>query len=142
MAIAPETISTYQRFFENLTDKRVENFRTLAAPNMRYRDPLMDSQGIDAVVASMHKWFKDMDEIQFEMAQYAQNDLIVFQHWTMKYRIRKLPKRLWTLEGVSKVTFNASGQVVDQIDYWDTAPMFSSVPLLGGAVKLIKRLFA
>ncbi len=141
MAISDDVIATYQAFFENLTDERVEDFRNLAADEVRYRDPLMDSRGIDAVVSSMHKWFQDMDGIQFRMMKHAQTDLVLFQHWVMTFRIRKLPKRLWELEGVSRVTFDTAGKVVDQIDYWDTAPMFESVPVLGRAVRLIKRLF-
>jgi hypothetical protein len=141
MSISAEIVSRYQAFFENLTDERVENFRDLATATVRYRDPLMDSKGIDAVVASMHKWFKDMEEIQFQITKHAQEELVLFQNWIMRFRIRKLPKRLWELEGVSIVTFDESGKVIDQIDYWDTAPMFESVPVLGSAVKLIKRLF-
>ncbi|MEQ8798571.1 MAG: nuclear transport factor 2 family protein [Salinisphaeraceae bacterium] len=141
MAISDDVIATYQAFFENLTDASVEDFRNLAVDDVRYRDPLMDSQGIDAVVSSMYKWFHDMDGIQFRMMQHAQTDLVLFQHWVMTFRIRKLPRRLWELEGVSRVTFDTAGKVVDQIDYWDTAPMFESVPVLGRAVWLIKRLF-
>lgn len=141
MSISAEIVSRYQAFFETLTDEHVEDFRDLATTTVRYRDPLMDSHGIDAVIASMHKWFKDMDEVQFQMTEHAQDELVLFQHWIMRFRIRKLPKRLWKLEGVSKVTFDESGKIIDQIDYYDTAPMFESVPVLGSAVKLIKRLF-
>lgn len=142
MSVASETIARYQAFFESLTDSSVEDFRNLAAPTVRYRDPLMDARGIDAVAASMHKWFRDMDGIQFHMTRHAADDLVVFQHWTMKFRVKKLPKRLWELEGMSKVTFDDSGRVVDHIDYWDTSPLFESVPVLGAAVKLIKKLVA
>jgi steroid Delta-isomerase len=143
MPVASETIAEYQKFFESLTDASVDGFRDLAAPTVRYRDPLMDSRGVDAVLASMHKWFRDMDDIQFHMTKHAADDLVVFQHWTMKFRVKKLPKRLWELEGVSKVTFDDSGKkVIDHIDYWDTSPLFESVPVLGAAVRLIRKLIA
>jgi hypothetical protein len=60
----------------------------------------------------------------------------------MRFRIRKLPKRLWELEGVSKVVFDENGKVTDQIDYWDSSPLLESVPVLGKAVTLLKKLFA
>jgi hypothetical protein len=57
----------------------------------------------------------------------------------MRFRIRKLPKRLWEIDGMSKVTFNENGKIIDQVDYWDTSPIFASVPVLGKIVTLIKK---
>jgi hypothetical protein len=125
-----------------LTDNSVEEIRSLAVPEFRYRDPFMDAHGIDDVVGHLHKWFQDMNDIKFKMEEYAVNDLILFQHWKMNFRLRKLPKRLWVLDGVSRVTFNAEGKVVEQIDYWDAVPIFEYVPVLGAAVKLIRKLMA
>lgn len=102
----------------------------------------MDSKGINAVVNSMHRWFRDLEGVQFEMKRHAVDDLIVFQNWTMSFRIKKLPKKLWHLDGMSKATFNPDGLVMNQIDYWDTAPIFQSIPVLGLAVKAIKGMFA
>ena len=142
MALLDETITRYQAFYEHLTDENVEDFRVLATPNVRYRDPTMDSKGIEAVTATMHKWFHDLDEIQFQMMAHAVDGLVVFQQWVMRFRIRRLPKRLWELEGVSKVVFDENGKVTDQIDYWDSSPLLESVPVLGKAVTLLRKLFA
>jgi hypothetical protein len=141
VALQEETIAKHKAFYENLTDSTVDDYRNLAAPNVWYRDPLMDSKGIDAVTASIHKWFRDLDEIQFEMKDGAVNGLVGIQNWVMKFRIRKLPKRLWELDGMSKVTFDENGKIIDQIDYWDTSPIFESVPVLGKIVILIKTFF-
>lgn len=142
MPVAREVIERYQQFYETLTDASVEDFRRLATPEVRYQDPLMDSKGINAVVASMHKWFQDLEGIRFEMKRHAVDDLVVFQSWTMHFRIKKLPKKQWHLDGVSETTFSPDGRVVNQIDYWDTAPMFQSIPILGLSVKIIRRMFA
>jgi steroid delta-isomerase len=125
-----------------LTDNTVEEIRNLAVPEFRYRDPFMDAHGIDAVVYHLHKWFQDMSDIKFIMEEYAVDNLILFQHWKMNFRLRGLPKRLWELDGVSRITFNEEGKVVDQIDYWDAAPLFEYVPVLGAAVKLIRKFMA
>ncbi len=142
MPVSREVVQRYQQFFETLTDASIEAFRDIATPDVRYRDPLMDSKGIDAVVHSMHKWFKDLEGIRFEMKRYAIDDDVVFQHWTMSFRIKKLPKQPWCLEGMSKVMFSADGRVLDQVDYWDSAPMLQSVPVLGLVVKAIRGIFA
>jgi len=140
--VSDQAIRTYQAFFETISAPTVENIRNLATADFRYRDPLMDSRGINVVIASMHKWFADLDGIKFAMTDHAVSDRIVFQHWIMTFRIRKLPKRLWELEGVSRITFNEDDLIVDQIDYWDTAPMLQSVPVLGRVVTVVSGLFA
>jgi steroid delta-isomerase len=132
----------YQQFIEHLTDESVEEFRELASPNVRYRDPLKDAKGIDAAVAYMHKWFADLDGLQFEIKGYARDGRQVFSDWRMTFRIKKLPKKLWELDGVSKIVFDDAGKVEDQIDYWDTSPLLESFPVLGKVVTLIKKLVA
>jgi hypothetical protein len=139
VALLDEAMSKYQAFFETLTDETVEDLRILATPYVRYRDPTMDSKGIDAVTASMHKWFRDLEGIKFVVTGHAVNGLVLYSQWIMTFRIRKLPKRLWELEGLSKITFNENGKISDQIDYWDTSPILESVPILGKIVTLLKR---
>lgn len=141
MKVPAETIKQYHDFFENLTDARAEGFRELAAPDVRYRDPLIDLHGADAVVEAMHGWFRDMQDIKFRITHHATDEQVLLQHWIMEFRIRKMPKRLWEIEGTSKVTFDERGKILEQVDYWDPLPLFESVPVLGRAVKLIKRLF-
>jgi steroid delta-isomerase len=136
------TLIRYNKFVEQLTDESVEEFREFASPNVRYRDPMMDAKGVDAALAYMHKWFKDLDGLRFEMKGYARNGQIVFQHWLMTFRIKKQPKRLWELDGVSKIVFDDAGKIEDQIDYWDASPLLESFPVLGKVVTLIKKLVA
>jgi steroid delta-isomerase len=142
VALQDEAIARYKAFFETLTDESVEDLRMLATPHVRYRDPTMDSKGIDAVTASMHKWFHDLEGIKFVITGHAVNGLVLYSQWIMTFRIRKLPKRLWELEGMSKVTFDKDGKVSDQIDYWDSSPMLEGVPVLGKIVTLVKKFFA
>jgi hypothetical protein len=131
----------YQRFFRTLTDDSVEEYRHLAAPSVRYRDSLVDAKGIDEAVAYMHSWFQGMMDLKFEMGAFALAGDIGFQHWFMIFRIRQTPKRLWNLEGMSKFTFDDDGKVIDHVDYWDASPLLESVPLIGKAVTLTRRMF-
>lgn len=134
-------ITRNQKFFESLTDGTVDGFRDIAAHNVRYRDPLMDAKGIDAVLASMHKWFRDLDDVKFEMKGFARDGQVGYQNWLMTFRVRRLPKKLWRVDGMSKVTFNHEGKIEDQVDYWDASPLLESVPVMGKMVTLIKKFF-
>jgi steroid delta-isomerase len=136
------TLIRYQKFTEQLTDESVEEFREFASPNVRYRDPMMDAKGVDAVLAYMHKWFTDFDDLQFEIKDHARHGRQAFAHWRMTFRIKKNPKKLWELDGVSKIVFDDAGKIEDQIDYWDASPLLESFPVLGKVVTLIKKLVA
>jgi len=132
-------ISAYTRFFETMTDASVEEFRELAAPDVRYRDPFADAKGIDAVVAYMHKWFRDMDGLRFELGNHAQVGDVVLSHWAMHFRLRKLPRKQWKVEGMSRITVDGNQKVIDQVDYWDSAPLLEAFPLLGRVVGFVKK---
>lgn len=137
---SPAAVMAGLRFFETLTDASVEDFRALASPGVRYRDPFVDAKGIEAVVAYMHKWFSGMDDLRFEFVHHAQAGNVLMSHWLMHFRVRKMPKKQWTLEGMSTTTFDDQEKVIDQVDYWDSAPLLEAFPLLGRVVGLIKKI--
>ena len=132
----------YQKFMEQLTDQSVDELRELVSPNVRYRDPVTDVKGVDAVLAIVHKYFADFDDLRFETKGYARHGHLAFLHWRMTFRIKKSPKKLWEIDGVSKFVLNDAGKIEDQIDYWDTSPLLESFPVLGKVVTFIKKLVA
>jgi steroid delta-isomerase len=132
----------YTELFDQLTDETVEEFRKFASPIVRYRDPLTDAKGIDAGVAYLHKICADLDGLQIETKGYARNGRLAFTYWQMTFRIKRNPKKLWQLDGVSKIVFDDAGKIEDQIDYWDSSPLLEGFPVLGKIVTLIKNLVA
>ena len=131
--------ATYVAFFERLSDESVDDLRQLASPEMRYRDPLTDSRGINAVTDYMHKWFQTMEDLSFDVDLHAVQGNVALSHWNMNFQIRRMPKRPWTIEGMSKVSLTAEGKVTEQVDYWDATPLLQAVPILGRVVTLTRR---
>jgi len=139
-APAESTIMACMRYFETLTDASVDDIRALAAPEIRYRDPFRDAQGIEAVVAYLHKWFQDLDDIRIVRGENALAGNVLLSHWVMHFRIKKMPKQPRTIEGMSRTVFDDNGKVIDHTDYWDSAPVLETFPLLGRAVGCIRKL--
>ena len=135
-------LARYREFFDNLSDQSVEEFREFASPSVRYRDPLMDEKGVDAVVARMHKWFADLDGLRFETEGHARRGRLAFAHWRMTFRINKSPKKLWEMEGVSRIALDEAGRVQEHTDYWDASPLLEAIPVLGRVVTLAKNVVA
>ena len=132
--------SRYNAFFDQRTDESVDNYRELASPDIHYRDPMVDVKGIDATLACMHKWFEDLDELEFETIGQARSGKLAFAHWRMTFRAKKSPKKLWEQYGVSRVVLDDSGKAVEHEDYWDATPLLQSIPILGRFVSLAKKL--
>lgn len=137
-----DILNNYQEFVEQLSDENIENFRELASTNIHFRDPLEDAKGIDATLAYMHKWFINLDDLRFQFKETAVSGRHAFVHWRMIFRVKKIPKKLWELDGVSKIIFNEEGKIEDQIDYWDSSPLLESFPILGKVVSLIKKIYS
>lgn len=57
----------------------------------------------------------------------------------MRFRVRRMPKRPWTIEGMSTISLDAEGKVVEHVDYWDATPLLQAVPVLGRVVTLTRR---
>lgn len=142
MADLERAAADYREFFTGLTDSRVERFRELAAPSVRYVDPLMDERGIDHVVRAMHGWFQSLRDIHFEILASAVDAPQAFFHWHMSFRIARMPKRAWMIDGMSRVRFDSDGKVEQVQDYWDATPLLEAVPVLGRVPTLIKRLMS
>jgi limonene-1,2-epoxide hydrolase len=132
-------VATYVAFFNGLTDESVDDLRRLASPQVRYRDPLTDRHGIDAVTDYMHMWFQTMDDLSFDVNLHAVHGNVVLSQWNMNFRIRRMPKRPWTIEGMSKISLDTEGKVTEHVDYWDATPLLQAVPLLGRVVTLTRR---
>ena len=101
---------------------------------------MMDAKGIDQVLFHVHKWFKDFSDIKYEIKSSQRDGLTVYSLWLMTFRIKKMPKKLWKLDGMSHITLTEDGKVLSSTDYWDASPFFAAFPILGSVINLIKKL--
>jgi steroid Delta-isomerase len=130
------------RFWDTFSEATVEGFRELAAPTIRFRDPLVDVAGIDAVVAFMHGWFKKVDQPRFYTLGRARDGDMVYSHWRRTFRARRGPKTPIEAYGMSTWSFDEQGRLVEIVDYYDSAQIIATIPVLGRVVGLGKRLLA
>jgi steroid delta-isomerase len=127
-------------FWDTFSEATAEGFRELAAPTIRFRDPLVDVAGIDAVIAFLRGWFKKVDQPRFQILGRARDGSIVYSHWLRTFRARKGPKSPAEVHGMSTWSFDEQGRLVEIIDYWDSAQILARLPVLGRVVGLGKKL--
>lgn len=139
--VSEETIKQGQAYWEGLTESNIDDYRQQASPNVRHKHPLNESVGIEAVLDDIRALFRNMKDIQFQMHDHSTNGLIVYQHWNLQFRHKRMPKKLWDMEGVSIIKFDENEKVIEHVDFYDLVPVFSGAPVLGWAVRFIKKSF-
>jgi hypothetical protein len=83
---------------------------------------------------------KNLDQLRVQILGSAREGNVVYTQWIMTFRIRKAPKGPTELPGMSAARFDDRGKLVEQTDYWDSAPLLACFPVLGRAVGLTKKL--
>ena len=130
----------YIEFWETFQESTLEKLRELASPTIRYRDPMSDVTGIENVIAYLHGLPKNLDQLRVQILGSARDGNMVYSQWIMTFQIRKAPKGATELPGMSAARFDEQGRLVEQSDYWDSAPLLASFPVLGRAVTLTEKL--
>lgn len=102
-----------------------------------FRDPFNDVCGIDNVQRVYDKMFDQVNNIHFQITEYALNGAsIAFLSWTMTFEARGKEHEI---VGASRLRFEDNGLVSEHFDFWDTLPAFETIPVIGFVLKAIKR---
>jgi len=139
-----EKAAAYARFFDTLGPASKGELRRLAHPEMRFVDPFNDVRGIDRVCAVFDHMFETTKEPRFVTQPPLVAGDTAFIKWrftcTIDHRFYTKPM---TIDGVTEVSFDATGLVIAHIDYWDAASqLYEKLPLLGSLLRLIRRRLA
>ena len=127
-------------FYRTFRDCRVEDFRALASAKVHWQDPFADVNGIEKVLANMHKWSEVLSDIRFELKDRSRTGKVLFLHMLMTFEVKRIPGKPQQIDYVKKVVFDEAGLIVGAKEYWDATPALESVPLLGRCVGLARRL--
>jgi steroid delta-isomerase len=135
------TLDAYCRAFEILAPDRLDTLRALCTDDVRFVDPFNDVGGIDRFVAIFAHMYRTMEEPRFQVLDRALGAGAGFVRWRFTGRLRG---RAVAIEGMSEVRFDPeTGRVREHVDHWDAAgQVYARLPLVGGAVRALRRLFA
>ncbi len=133
-------IHRHREFWETFEEAKIESVKELAAPTIRYRDPMRELAGIDAYIAMLRQLCKAADQIRTQTLGEARDGNRAYVQWIMTFRPRKAPKKLVKLPGMSAFKFDKQGRLLEHFDYWDSAVELAMFPVLGRVVGLTKRL--
>jgi hypothetical protein len=136
-----ERLAAYAACFERMTPATVSALRSVAAPDIRFKDPFNDVTGIAHMERCMQAMFADATDVRFEVIDRAFSGTRGYLRWRFFFKPKRLPAGApWQVDGMSELRFDADGRVVEHIDHWDAASQFyARLPVLGGLLRWVQR---
>ncbi len=133
-------LAAWAALFEDLTPQRLEDFRALCTPDVRFRDPFNDVSGIDMLIRVFQDMFETCSDPRFEVLDRALGDGAGYLKWRFRFTPHRGGGSEWLIEGMSEVHFDAAGKVTAHLDHWDAgAQFYSRLPVLRGLIGLVRR---
>lgn len=126
-----DRLKAYADFFETLRSEDLERLDTLFSETVHFKDPFNDVRGLAAVKRVFAHMFERCVDPRFHVADYCGSGDRGYLEWRFEFSLA-IQGRKHSLEGLSRITFDADGRVCEHIDYWDPAEqIYSRLPILG-----------
>ena len=128
-------------FYETLTPDRVQDFALYYAEDAYFKDPFNEVNRIEDIREIFARMYRQVTDPRFFVRERIGDESGLFLVWDLSYRIRAWkPQVDRVIHGVSHLRFNLEGKVSYHRDYWDTGEeLYAKLPLIGGAVRLLRR---
>ena len=130
--------------YQSLAPEGMPALLALYAPAARFRDPFNDVRGRAAIGVVFAHMFATLDSPRFVVTDcYAGSDgQRAVLRWEFGFATRRLGG-VCRIVGLSEITLDADGLVVEHLDYWDPAVgLYERLPLLGGLFRRLRRALA
>ena len=106
-----------------------------------FKDTVQEIHGLQDFKAMTERLAKRSKSLEMNIENIAQNDNVYFIEWIMTLRFKRAPKS--SIYGMSRVTLNDQGKIINQRDYYDLwGDIYDNIPLIGKIYrKIMKVLF-
>lgn len=86
-------------------------------PNVHFQDAIQTIVGKDEVVEMMLRFPERCDDLRCRVVTAIQQDNLIILEWFMTMRVNPLPEM--TNHGITKLTLDEEGRVIDHRDFFD-----------------------
>lgn len=132
-------LSKLKAYYETFDQASFECLKDIYAKEVVFADPLHKIQGVEALEAYFRETCTNLTYCRFIFTEEIVNDTSACLKWQMEYSHKSLKNNArLSLTGTSIIQFSAEN-VTSQEDFYDMGSMlYEHIPLLGGAIRLIK----
>jgi len=134
-------IDALVNFYETLTPDRVGDFGFYYAQNAYFKDPFNEVNRLEDIREIFVRMFRQFADPRFAISERAGDAGGLFLVWEMRFRMKSWkPRQVQSIRGASHLRLGDDGKVTYHRDYWDTSEeLYAKLPLIGGAVRFLRR---
>ena len=129
-------VEQYVDLFENLTPEKVTQFEPLVTEDIRFADPFNDVRGFSKMSDILTDMFERSENPSFKGFEWFQQSESAYIRWEFSAKLPVLG--VFKTEGVSRLSLNKQGLITEHLDFWDSAPIYMKLPLLGRILRSIR----
>lgn len=132
-------IDRYISFYETLTQRSLPLISDVASPDIHFVDPFNDVRGIAHVTKIFSDMFVHLENPRFEVTDRALSaqPYTVYLKWIFS---GARANKSFSFAGISEVSFDIHGKVIEHIDYWDSGKhVFAHVPVVGYFIRAVQK---
>lgn len=109
--------------------------------NIYFRDSIQEIRGIVEFKEMTDRLMERSKDLNMKLVKTVQQGNDIFIEWEMTISYKKYPSSI--LYGLSRLTINEDGKIIEQRDYYDLwGDIFDNIPLFGKKYrKFMKRKF-
>jgi hypothetical protein len=127
----------YVEVMHAVTPATLDRLREVCAPDIRFKDPFNEGQGVDYVIRVFEKMYRDIGGAQTHVTDVAFSDTACYLRWKLDFRRKNGTPA--SVVGMSEVHFDRDGRAVVHHDHWDAASqVYELVPILGAVLRAIR----
>jgi steroid Delta-isomerase len=141
---APDHTAAVQRlvnYFENLSPQSVDQLASIYAPNVRFKDPFNEVNGIAAIQGIFAHMLVALTKPRFVITKQILQGEDCFLTWEFRFTFKTYqPGIEQVILGATHVVFSPNGLVCLHRDYWDAAQeLYEKLPLVGALMRWLKK---
>ena len=126
------------QWFKDLTPESLQQIDQFYQSNSEFSDPFNRVHGREKIHHLFNEMF-ELDDARFELLDSVEQGHKLFITWNLYFSIWGKPQRI---HGGSYIQVGDDGLVSSHHDYWDAAEqVYEKIPLLGQAIRLVKKRF-
>ncbi|MBV0933015.1 nuclear transport factor 2 family protein [Marinobacterium weihaiense] len=139
---AEQALTAYAECFAALTPERVDELCRLVSDDVHFRDPFNDLHGREAMRHLLMDMFARAGRPDFHVDDICWHAASATGWLRWHFRAELPVIGTLAVEGCSRVQVNAQGLITEHLDYWDSAPVYLKLPLIGRFLQRVRRRIA
>jgi hypothetical protein len=135
-----QALDNFSAFYSAFSTETLEDrFDGIYAPGAYFYDGIKEIRGSEAIKTYFRETLAAMQISQISIDDVATSEGNYYLRWTMLFSLKRSPEDQIRALGLTHLRFDDQGRIVFHHDFWDTSVVFERLPVIGAAIRWIKK---